>query len=206
MSKYGVTHRLATAYHPQTSGQVEVSNRGLKRILKRTVGENRASWSEKLDDALWVRIVTKIIRNRQNPGKHEQAGTDRVSARTRISSLAKVIEQLMAWSGMDLKMAKTFMSSYIHPSIPSDYDVEDAFSSINAPNYIPTPLGYSLVTPRNIFPDSSDDLTKDLLSLLSILPFHDDPYMKVIQAYDAISPPQVIIALPAIVLPPMFDS
>ncbi|GKE53710.1 reverse transcriptase domain-containing protein [Tanacetum coccineum] len=44
MLKYGVTHRLATAYHPQTSGQVEVSNRGLKRILERTVGENRASW------------------------------------------------------------------------------------------------------------------------------------------------------------------
>ncbi|GJT46960.1 zinc finger, CCHC-type containing protein [Tanacetum coccineum] len=34
MLKYGVTHRLSTAYHPQTSGQVEVSNRGLKRILK----------------------------------------------------------------------------------------------------------------------------------------------------------------------------
>nr|GEX08639.1 reverse transcriptase domain-containing protein [Tanacetum cinerariifolium] len=43
MLKYGVTHRLATAYHPQTSGHVEVSNHGLKRILKRTVGENRAS-------------------------------------------------------------------------------------------------------------------------------------------------------------------
>ncbi|GKA95557.1 reverse transcriptase domain-containing protein [Tanacetum coccineum] len=54
LSKYGVTHRLATAYHPQTSGQVEVSNRGLKRILERTVGENRASWSDKLDDALWA--------------------------------------------------------------------------------------------------------------------------------------------------------
>nr|GEV04175.1 reverse transcriptase domain-containing protein [Tanacetum cinerariifolium] len=37
------SHRLATAYHPQTSGQVEVSNRGLKRILERMVGENRAS-------------------------------------------------------------------------------------------------------------------------------------------------------------------
>ncbi|GKB21268.1 reverse transcriptase domain-containing protein [Tanacetum coccineum] len=36
MSKYGVTHRLSTAYHPQTSGQVEVTNRGLKRILERT--------------------------------------------------------------------------------------------------------------------------------------------------------------------------
>nr|GEU99289.1 reverse transcriptase domain-containing protein [Tanacetum cinerariifolium] len=45
MSKYGVTHRLSTACHPQTSGQVEVSNRGLKRILERTVGENRALWS-----------------------------------------------------------------------------------------------------------------------------------------------------------------
>ncbi|GJX83745.1 reverse transcriptase domain-containing protein [Tanacetum coccineum] len=36
MLKYGVTHRLSIAYHPQTSGQVEVSNRGLKRILERT--------------------------------------------------------------------------------------------------------------------------------------------------------------------------
>nr|GEU73935.1 reverse transcriptase domain-containing protein [Tanacetum cinerariifolium] len=38
----------------QTSGQVEVSNRGLKRILERAVGENRTSWSDKLDDALWA--------------------------------------------------------------------------------------------------------------------------------------------------------
>ncbi|GJZ33038.1 reverse transcriptase domain-containing protein [Tanacetum coccineum] len=52
--KYGVTHRLSTAYHPQKSGQVEVSNRGLKRILERTVGENHSSWSNKLDDTLWA--------------------------------------------------------------------------------------------------------------------------------------------------------
>nr|GEX46910.1 reverse transcriptase domain-containing protein [Tanacetum cinerariifolium] len=54
MLKYGVTHRLAIAYHPQTSGQVKVSNRSLKRILERTVDENRAFWSDKLDDALWA--------------------------------------------------------------------------------------------------------------------------------------------------------
>ncbi|GKF80912.1 reverse transcriptase domain-containing protein, partial [Tanacetum coccineum] len=34
----GVLHRLSTAYHPQTSGQVEVSNRGLKRILEKNRG------------------------------------------------------------------------------------------------------------------------------------------------------------------------
>nr|GEU85473.1 DNA-directed DNA polymerase [Tanacetum cinerariifolium] len=58
MLKYGVTHRLSTAYRPQTSGQVEVSNRGLKRILERTIGENRASWSDKLDDALWAFLTS----------------------------------------------------------------------------------------------------------------------------------------------------
>nr|GEV27016.1 reverse transcriptase domain-containing protein [Tanacetum cinerariifolium] len=51
----------------QTNGQVEVSNRGLKRILERAVGENRASWSDKLDDALWEktkRLHDSKIKNR----------------------------------------------------------------------------------------------------------------------------------------------
>nr|GEZ11793.1 reverse transcriptase domain-containing protein [Tanacetum cinerariifolium] len=61
MSKYGVTHHLSTAYHLQTSVQVEVTNRVLKRILERTVGENRAFWSDKLEDALWAfRTAFKI--------------------------------------------------------------------------------------------------------------------------------------------------
>nr|GEV88718.1 reverse transcriptase domain-containing protein [Tanacetum cinerariifolium] len=58
--KYGVTYRLATAYHPQTSGQVKVFKCGLKRIFERTIGENRAFWSDKLDNALWaLRIAFK---------------------------------------------------------------------------------------------------------------------------------------------------
>nr|GEV35762.1 hypothetical protein [Tanacetum cinerariifolium] len=60
MIKYGDTHPFATTYHPQMNGQVEVFNRGLKRILERTVRENHASWSNKLDDALWAfRIAFK---------------------------------------------------------------------------------------------------------------------------------------------------
>ncbi|XP_073041830.1 uncharacterized protein [Primulina eburnea] len=53
-AKYGVRHKVATPYHPQTSGQVEVSNRELKRILEKTVGASRKEWSRKLDDALWA--------------------------------------------------------------------------------------------------------------------------------------------------------
>ncbi|GJS02965.1 hypothetical protein Tco_0319473 [Tanacetum coccineum] len=91
---------------------------------------------------------------------------------------------------ISIRFPYTVKSCLLTPTLThSDYDVEDAFSSTNAPNYIPTPPDYSLVTSRNISPDSSDDLTKDLLSSLSISPFHDDPYMTVIQAYDAIPPP-----------------
>lgn len=54
LSKYGVTHKVATPYHPQTSGQVEVSNRQIKSILEKTVSRSRKDWAMKLDDALWA--------------------------------------------------------------------------------------------------------------------------------------------------------
>ncbi|GKE15167.1 reverse transcriptase domain-containing protein [Tanacetum coccineum] len=52
--KYGVTHKISTAYHPQTNGQTEVTNRAIKRILERSVGYNPKEWSKKLNDALWA--------------------------------------------------------------------------------------------------------------------------------------------------------
>ncbi|KAL0846988.1 hypothetical protein Bca101_020234 [Brassica carinata] len=54
LSKNGVKHKVATAYHPQTSGQVEVSNREIKNILQKTVNTTRKDWSRKLDNALWA--------------------------------------------------------------------------------------------------------------------------------------------------------
>ncbi|KAM2032528.1 hypothetical protein ACFX1T_014532 [Malus domestica] len=54
LAKYGITHKVATPYHPQTSGQVEISNREIKNILEKTVGFSRKDWATKLDDALWA--------------------------------------------------------------------------------------------------------------------------------------------------------
>ncbi|XP_021765940.1 uncharacterized protein K02A2.6-like [Chenopodium quinoa] len=54
LKKYGVQHRLGIGYHPQTSGQVEVSNREIKSILEKTVARTRKDWSAKIDDALWA--------------------------------------------------------------------------------------------------------------------------------------------------------
>lgn len=52
--KYGVRHRITTPYHPQTSGQVEISNREIKQILEKTVATSRKDWSSKLHEALWA--------------------------------------------------------------------------------------------------------------------------------------------------------
>ncbi|CAL8988235.1 unnamed protein product, partial [Prunus brigantina] len=54
LKKYGITHKVATPYHPQTSGQVEISNREIKHILEKTVNSTRKDWSMRLDDALWA--------------------------------------------------------------------------------------------------------------------------------------------------------
>ncbi|XP_072076516.1 uncharacterized protein [Arachis hypogaea] len=54
LQKYGVRHKVATPYYPQISGQVEVSNRELKRILEKTISASRKDWARKLDDTLWA--------------------------------------------------------------------------------------------------------------------------------------------------------
>ncbi|XP_050160376.1 uncharacterized protein LOC126633887 [Malus sylvestris] len=54
MRKYNINHKVATPYHPQTSGQVEISNREIKNILMKTVSPTRKDWSLRLNDALWA--------------------------------------------------------------------------------------------------------------------------------------------------------
>ncbi|KAL4339830.1 hypothetical protein GQ457_08G026660 [Hibiscus cannabinus] len=58
LRKLGINHKLSTAYHPQTNGQAEVSNREIKSILEKVVNPNRKDWSLQLDDALWAYRTT----------------------------------------------------------------------------------------------------------------------------------------------------
>ena len=52
--KYCINHGATTPYHPQTSGQVEVSNRAIKIILEKTLNPTRNDWSLQLSDILWT--------------------------------------------------------------------------------------------------------------------------------------------------------
>ncbi|GJT75194.1 hypothetical protein Tco_1041919 [Tanacetum coccineum] len=85
------------------------------------------------------------------------------------------------------------MSSSNHPTS----DIEDVFSS-NFLNYTPTSPDYFLASPRNISPDSLDNIFKYLLASLAILPFYDNPYMKAYNANKPPIPPQVSIDPPPV--------
>lgn len=56
LKKYGVTHKIAMLYHPQTSGQAEISNREIKGILEKVIFWHHEKIG--LDDALWVYWMT----------------------------------------------------------------------------------------------------------------------------------------------------
>ena len=53
MSRYGIRHVMGLAYHPQSNGQAEISNREIKKIMEKTMNTSRKDWSIKLDGALW---------------------------------------------------------------------------------------------------------------------------------------------------------
>nr|GEV84190.1 reverse transcriptase domain-containing protein [Tanacetum cinerariifolium] len=78
------------------------------------------------------------------------------------------------------------MSTFTHPIIvPSDSDIEDAFSSTYSPSYTPASPDYFSASPGKTFSDPSEDLSKYILASLAILPFHDDRYMKVFETRES---------------------
>ncbi|GJY08809.1 hypothetical protein Tco_0375863 [Tanacetum coccineum] len=111
------------------------------------------------------------------------------------------------------------MSTSTHPIIVlSDSYIKDAFSFTNTPDYTPVSPDYFPTSPGNASSDPSQDLSKDLLASLAISPFHNDPYMKVIQAYNAtndespiplprapIAPPTILPPSPLLPSSPLFD-
>uniref|UniRef100_A0A803PID4 Integrase catalytic domain-containing protein n=1 Tax=Cannabis sativa TaxID=3483 RepID=A0A803PID4_CANSA len=54
LTRYGVHHRTTLPYHPQSNGQVEISNWEIKLILEKTAQQSRKDWSRKIDDAWWA--------------------------------------------------------------------------------------------------------------------------------------------------------
>nr|GEY96726.1 hypothetical protein [Tanacetum cinerariifolium] len=86
-------------------------------------------------------------------------------------------------------------------------DIEDAFYPTNTPDYTPASPDYFPASSGNTSsesPNSSSGLVPIASPNLPL--FHDEPYMKVMHAYDAIIPPQVPIPPLTIVPPPLMLS
>nr|GEU82622.1 hypothetical protein [Tanacetum cinerariifolium] len=88
-------------------------------------------------------------------------------------------------NSLEKTLPAVMSSSPYSTIVPSDSGIKNTFSSTNS-------LNYFSASPGSISPDSSNDFTKYLLDILVFLPLHDDSKMEVIQAYDAIPPPQEI--------------
>ena len=53
LQKYGIQHHKSSTYRPQTNGTVEVTNKNIKRVLRKMV-ETSQYWLEKLHFSLWA--------------------------------------------------------------------------------------------------------------------------------------------------------
>jgi len=51
LGQHKIKHRTSTPYHPQTNGQVEVTNRALGDILTKVVSSSRKDWADRLVEA-----------------------------------------------------------------------------------------------------------------------------------------------------------
>ncbi|GJU99408.1 putative reverse transcriptase domain-containing protein [Tanacetum coccineum] len=202
-SALGTQLDMSMAYHPETDGQNKLE---LPEELRNVYNTFHVSNLKKcLSDESFV-IPMKELRldDKLNFVEEPVEIMDREVKELRQSHIpiVKVIEQLMARSGTDLKMAKLVMSSPNHPTS----NIEDVFSS-NFPDYIPASPDYSPASPRNTYSSSSNNsfgLVPIALPTLSL--FYGDPYMKVMQSYYAKeSPiPQPTIVPPSPMLYPMF--
>lgn len=45
LKKYNMTHKVITPYHPQTNGLVEISNKEIKSMIKKTINNSRKDWN-----------------------------------------------------------------------------------------------------------------------------------------------------------------
>ncbi|GJU76932.1 hypothetical protein Tco_1274002 [Tanacetum coccineum] len=219
---------LANKMHEAIKTAVHLQS---KRLRDEAQAEN-ANFLNKLDDNI-KKIIKDQVKEQVKAQVSKILPKIEKTVNEQLEAEVLTCSSNMAQSGIGLEDVQTcyhstFMFSinmssntpdYIYPIIvPSDYDVENAFSSTHSPNYTPASPNYFPASPGNTPSDSLDDLTKDLLASLAISPFHDDPYMKVMQAYNSTSnespipPPQAHIAPPTVLPPslvlplsPMFD-
>ncbi|GJS01861.1 hypothetical protein Tco_0318369 [Tanacetum coccineum] len=149
----------------------------------------------------WVKVVSKD----HYKGCLEQSscsGLEIYSEPVSISEMVIPLSSLLTEMRL-FENEGIVISSSTHPIIiPSDSNVEDIFSSANALDYTPVSPDYSPASPGNTSSDPSEDSSKDHSASLTISPFHDDPYMKVMQAYNATSNESRIPSPQAPIAPP----
>ncbi|XP_073153151.1 uncharacterized protein [Henckelia pumila] len=129
--KYGVKHKVSTAYHPQTSGQVEVSNREIKQNLEKKcekilfeLNQLEEFRDQAYDMAVSYKERTKRIHDRRIHHREFKEGEAVLQFNSRLRLFPGKLKS--RWSG-PYKITKVYPSGAIEIK-----DARNVFFTVNA--------------------------------------------------------------------------
>ena len=92
LQRYGLQHHRLSAYRPQTNGEVEATNKNIKRILHKMIETSRY-WSEKLPFTLWAYRTSFHTSTRATPYSLVYGMEEILPVEIEMRSLRAALEQ-----------------------------------------------------------------------------------------------------------------
>nr|GEX22018.1 putative reverse transcriptase domain-containing protein [Tanacetum cinerariifolium] len=223
-SALGIQLDMSTAYHPQTDGQSERTIQTLEDMLRVCVIDFGKGWERHLPlvefsynnsyhASIKAAPFEALYGQNRSPVCWAEVGDVQLTGPEIIhETTKKIFKEMSICESLVIPMKELRLDDKLNfveePIEIMDREVKQlrqnrCYRLILEPELLRTRGCFFLYKCSS---DTSEDSYKDSSASLAVSPFYEDPYMKVIQAYDATSnepPPQASIAPPTVLPPPL---